>query len=140
MFLEMLLRFSLLENPCQSPKRCFKSKVLLSGSTLVPTTVLVMESARLVTQPPAECTANATNTGKGKLATSLTVGTTAGAPTTATATSLGRSCASATTVGKVGGNCTNQHDENKKTDVFMDASCTIGKYLFEAVGNHVIVS
>lgn len=78
-------------------------KVVLLGSTLVPTTVLVMESARLVTQPPAECTANVTNIGRGKLATSRTVGTTAEAPTTATATSLGRSCASATTAGKVRG-------------------------------------
>lgn len=80
-----------------------------------------MESARLVTQPPAECTVNATNTGKGKLATSHTVGTTAGAPTTATATSLGRSCASATTVGKVRGNCTNQYN-GKKPGVFIDTS------------------
>lgn len=77
-----------------------------------------MESARPVTQLPAECTVNATNTGKGKLVTSLTVGTTAGAPTTATATSLGRSCASAMTVGKVRGNCTNQHDGKKARCIY----------------------
>lgn len=118
----MLLCFSLLEHPPQSPtavnSNCFNRKFLLSGSTLVPTTVLVMESARPVTQPPAECTANATNTGKGKLATSLTVRTTAGAPTTATATSLGRSCASATTVGKVRGNSTSRHDGRKAKCIY----------------------
>lgn len=71
------------------------------GSTLVPITARDMESARLVTQPPAECTVNATSTGKARPVTSLTAGTTAEAPTTATATSPGRSCVSAMTVGKV---------------------------------------
>lgn len=75
----------------------------LSGSTPVPITARDTGSARLVTQPPVECTVNVTSTGKARRVTSLTAETTAGAPTTATATSLGRSCASATTVGKVSG-------------------------------------
>lgn len=94
-------------------------QLLLSGSTLVPTTVRVMGSARLATQPPAECTASATNTGKGKPATSLTVGTTAGAPTTATVTSPARSCASATTVGKVRASSCRGGQQTQLLHIFM---------------------
>lgn len=101
-------------------------KVLLSGSTLVPTTVRVTGSARLATQPPAECTASVTNTGKGKPATSLTVGTTAGAPTTATATSPARSCASATTVGKV-------RASSHHPIAFIDANNTRNTYFHEPI-------
>lgn len=71
------------------------------GSTPVPITALAMGSAPLVTRPPAECTVNVISTGKARPVTSRTAGTIAAAPTTATATSLGRSCASAMTVGKV---------------------------------------
>lgn len=72
-----------------------------TGSTLVPITALVMGSAPLGTQLLAECTANVTSTGRVRHATSPTAGTTAAAPTTDTATSPGRSCVSAMTVGKV---------------------------------------
>ena len=71
------------------------------GSTLVPITAPATGSAPLGTRSPAECTVNVTSTGKARPATSPTAGTTAAAPTTATATSPGRSCACATTAGKV---------------------------------------
>lgn len=115
-------------------------KVFLLGSTLVPTTVLVMESVHLVTQLPAECTANVTNIGRGRLATSRTVGTTAGAPTTATATSLGRSCASATTVGKVRGSCVLTNNDGKGPDVSIDANNLRSAHLPETIRNESLLA
>lgn len=64
-----------------------------------------MESAPQGTQSPAEFTVNVTSTGRARPVTSPTAETTAEAPTTATATSLGKSCASATTAGKVRAGC-----------------------------------
>lgn len=110
-------------------------KVFLLGLTLVPTTVLVMESVHLVTRLPAECTANVTNIGKGKLATSRTVETTAEAPTTATATSLGRSCASATTVGKVRGSSVLTNNDGKGPHVSIDANNLGSAHLPETIRN-----
>ena len=75
--------------------------IFCPGSTLVPITALATGSARLATRPPAECTVNVTSIGKARPATSLTAGTTVAAQTTATATSPGRSCVSATRAGKV---------------------------------------
>lgn len=94
-----------------------------------------MESAHLVTQLPAECTANVTNIGREKLATSRTVGTTAEAPTTATATSLGRSCASATTVGKVRGSSGLTNNDGKRPDVSIDANNLRSAHLPETIRN-----
>lgn len=110
-------------------------KVILLGSTLVPTTVLVMESAHLVTQLPVGCTANVTNIGRGRLATSRTVGTTVEAPTTATATSQGRSCASATTVGKVSGSSVLTNNDGKGPDVSIDVNHLRSAHLPETIRN-----
>lgn len=60
-----------------------------------------MGNAPQGTRPPAECTVNVTSTGRARPVTSPTVGTTVGAPTTATATSPARSCVCAMTAGKV---------------------------------------
>lgn len=72
-----------------------------AGLTPVPTTALAMGSAHLGTLLPAECTVNVTSTGRARPVTSPTAGTTAAAPTMATATLLGRNCVSAMTAGKV---------------------------------------
>lgn len=74
-----------------------------SGSTPVPTTARATGGAAQPTRSRAASTASARTTGRARPATSPTAGTTAAAPTTATATWRGRSCASATTAGKVRG-------------------------------------
>lgn len=101
-----MILINLHESPAQDPKYCGehwlnKINKICPGSTLVPITARDMGSARLATRPPAECTVNVTSTGKAKPVTSRTAGTTVEVPTTATATSPGRSCVYAMTVGKV---------------------------------------
>lgn len=118
-----------------------------TGSTHVPITALAMGSAPLVTRPPAGCTVNVTSTGKARPVTSLTAGTTAAAPTTATATSPGRSCVSATTAGRVRASSdqTQQKFANvqiQKNGLKYPNQVEIQRrwrHISEAVYNHVVV-